>query len=297
MSLTRLQYFVVVAEEASFTRASARLHISQPPLTQQIKTLEREVGQELFTRSPRRITLTPAGEALLPEARRILERYQRLPALLREAANENVRSLNLGCIASAVIGLVPQLLPAVGQLDPPIAVRLQEAGVEVQLNRLRSGDLDAGLVRVRELDDEWHCVDAAPDYYCAAVPAEHPLAAQEAVRWRDLANEVVVIADRSRASLEFDTVIAACSKNGFTPVVLAEAITGYNVIPLVAGGRGIAVVPERVSAFKMDGVVYRPLTPSAAAVPMRLIARRNKVDASISQLGELVRSASVPMCR
>ncbi|MFD6063702.1 LysR family transcriptional regulator [Rhodococcus wratislaviensis] len=297
MSLTRLKYFVVVAEELSFTRASARLHISQPPLTQQIRTLEREVNQELFKRSSRRISLTPAGEALLPEARRILERYQRLPGLLHEAATESTRTLTVGCVASAVIGLVPQILCELERANPRVAVRIQEAGVETQMDRLRSGDLDAGLLRVRELGEEWFSVDAAPEYYCAAVPISRPLARRGVVQWRELADEVLVIADRSRASLEFDTVIAACSKNGFTPIVLAEAISGYNIIPLIAGNRGIGIVPERVSAFKMDGVAYCPLSPRIATVPMRLVVRKNKIDASIDRLGELVRTASVPLCR
>lgn len=297
MSLTRLSYFVVLAEELSFTRASARLHMSQPPLTAQIRTLEREVGQELFKRSPRKISLTPAGEALLPEARRILERYQRIPGLLHEAAAERPRSLTVGCVASAVIGLIPQVLSELDSVRPRISVSLHEAGMETQLNRLRSGDLDVGLLRVRELGHDWDWVDAAPDYYCAALHASHHLASNDVVQWRELAKEVVVIADRSRASLEFDTVIAACSTNGFTPVVLAEAITGYNIIPLVAGRRGIAIVPERVTAFKMDSVVYRPLVPHISAVPMRMVYLENRFDASIRQFGELVATAAVPLCR
>ncbi len=118
MNLVRLSYFVAVAEELSFVRAATRLHISQPPLTQQIQRLEKEIGERLFDRSPRRIELTPAGIALLPEARRILEASRRLPALARDAALNQTSTLALGAVPSAIVGVVPPLLSLYAAVTP-----------------------------------------------------------------------------------------------------------------------------------------------------------------------------------
>lgn len=297
MSLTRLRYFVVLAEELSFTKAAARLHMSQPPLTQQIRILEKEMGQSLFRRGSRQIALTVAGEALLPEARLLLDRYQRLPGLLGTIASGEASVLTIGCVASAMIGVVPHLLREFALSHTNTSLRPREALVERQLNQLKSGDLDAGLFRSGSLGKDWRVVDTPPDLYCVALPADHPLAQETEVEWSQLEDELLIMANRSRAPLEFDSIVSACASNGFRPRMIAEEVSGYNLIALVAGGRGVAVVPERVTPFAMRGVVYRPLVPAVRAVPLVLAVHRDRWDPTIDSLAQVIRQTPVPTCR
>jgi DNA-binding transcriptional LysR family regulator len=287
VSLTRLSYFVAVAEELSFTRASARLHVSQPPLTQQIQRFEDEIGEKLIVRSTRRISLTPAGAALLPEARRILEHYRRLPGLAHEAARSKPDTFVMGCVPSAIIGLVPGLLPLYGEIEPGVSIRVQELNIEEQLHMLRTSDLDVGIFRSYRDNNEWATFELQPDDYYVVLQEAHPLASKRTVYWKDLETERFVMSDRSRSALEFDSVVAACVGNGFSPNIVAEAVASYNLIALVAAGLGVAVVPGRVTALKQDGASYHLLEPRVRAVPLRMAIRQERFDNRARHLVEV----------
>ncbi|MFF4357564.1 LysR family transcriptional regulator [Streptomyces sp. NPDC001604] len=294
MSLTRLNYFVAVAEELSFTKASARLHVSQPPLTQQIQRLEDELGEKLVDRSTRRISLTPAGEALLPEARRILQQYRGLPALVHEAAQGRADAFSIGCVPSAIIGFAPKLLERYREVEPAVSIRIHELNVEEQMHMLRTSGLDIGVFRSHTPPEDSMTFDLPADDYCVAVSTKHPLAGQQTVRWSDLATERFVMADRAKASLEFDSVVANCLANGFSPDLVAEAVTGYNLVALVASGLGVAVVPGRAAALKHEGAVYRPLTPRAPAVPLHMVIRPERFNDSARHLVDVGQKVAVP---
>ncbi|MEZ2391772.1 LysR family transcriptional regulator [bacterium RCC_150] len=290
MSLTRLSYFIAVAEELNFTRASARLHVSQPPLTQQIQRLEEEMGEKLIVRSTRRVSLTPAGVALLPEARRILEQYRRLPALAHESARNRQDSFVMGSIPSAIIGLVPSLLKAYRALEPGTSVQVKELNIEEQQHMLRTSDLDIGVFRSYRTDEEWETFELQHDDYYVVLGNDHPLAHADCVRWKDLETERFVMNDRSRAAIEFDSVIATCVANGFNPKIVDESVASYNLIALVAAGIGIGVVPGRVAALNQSGTVYRLLEPRARAVPLRMAFRRERFNEHARALVEIAKT-------
>ncbi|MFE3828503.1 LysR family transcriptional regulator [Streptomyces sp. NPDC059092] len=294
MSLTRLGYFVAVAEELSFTRASARLHISQPPLTQQIRRLEQELGEELIVRTTHRISLTRAGRALLPEARRILEQHRKLPALVHEAARSRSDVFSLGCVPSGIIGLVPQLLGAFAEAEPGVSLRVQELHIEDQRHMLRTGDLDVGVFRSYQPPEDWISSELTPDDYVVALPAGHPLAQLPTVEWGALAAERFITTDRAGAVIEFDSVAAACVASGFSPNVVVEDVSGYNRLALVASGLGITVVPGRVTAQRQEGAVYRPLLPRRPAVPLRIAVRPERFDEHAERLLETACSVPTP---
>ncbi len=284
MSLTRLEYFVAVAEELNFTRAASRLHVSQPPLTQQIQRLEVELGVRLFDRTTRKIELTAAGRAVLDEARNILARYRQLPAMAHDATQGRVERLEIGFVPSAVIGIVPALLAQARQRIPAVSIRVHEVDIEEQLPLLRTSDLDIGFYRSFEAHPDWHTTDLGSDDYVVALPVGHPLAAKASVEWRDLANEHLIATDRSRAVTEFDSVVAACVTHGFSPRIVAEAIQGYNTIALVASGLGVAIVPGLVTASRHDGMTYRPLTPPMPTVPMKIVVLPQRRTEAVKQL-------------
>jgi DNA-binding transcriptional LysR family regulator len=272
MSLTRLEYFVAVAEELSFTRAAARLHVSQPPLTQQIRRLEADLGVRLFERTTRRIELTAAGRAVLVESRIILSRHRSLAAIARDATEARVEVLQVGLVPSAVIGIMPALLAEARRRLPTASLVVHEIPVEEQLPLLRHGELDIGIFRSYQPPTELDTTDLASDHYVVALPVEHRLTRKPCVDWQDLENERLIATDRVHAVTEFDSIVAACVANGFSPNIVAESVKGYNTLSLVASGLGVAVVPSLVTSSSRDGVTYRELLPKAASVPMKACA-------------------------
>jgi len=144
--LRQLRYFVAVAEELHFGRAALRLHMTQPPLSQAIQALEAQLGATLFERTRRSVALTAAGEALLPEARRLLQQAEALPALARRAAAGESGTLSLAFVSIADYNLLPDALREFSAAYPAVQVSLQEATTDIQLDMLAEGVIDAGIV-------------------------------------------------------------------------------------------------------------------------------------------------------
>ncbi len=284
MSLTRLEYFVAVAEELSFTRAASRLHVSQPPLTQQIQRLEVELGVRLFERSTRRIELTPAGRAVFDEARSILSRHRRLASMASDAAKGRVEVLEVGFVPSAVIGIMPNLIAETRRRFPAMSLVVHEIPIEEQLPLLRKGELDVGFFRSYQPPTELISRDLAADHFVVALPVGHPLAEKPEVQWCELRNERLIATDRVLAVTEFDSIVAACVANGFSPNIVAESVKGYNTIALVASGIGVAVVPSLVTPIRREGMIYRALTPMTPAVPMKVTVSSKRFSEAAGQL-------------
>src|SRR5881275_1522994 len=147
MELRHLRYFVAVAEELHFRRAAERLHMSQPPLSQQIRRLEDEVGATLFVRNQRRVELTAAGQAYLARARDILAAVEDAAREARRVQRGEVGRLDVGFVGSAMYSVVPELLRAFRERFPDVGLRLRELGTAEQLRRLEDGRLDVGFLR------------------------------------------------------------------------------------------------------------------------------------------------------
>ncbi|WP_165968444.1 LysR family substrate-binding domain-containing protein [Saccharopolyspora elongata] len=203
-------------------------------------------------------------------------------------------AFDLGSVPSAVIGLVPSLLSLFAEAEPAVSIRVHELSVEEQLELLRTADLDIGIFRSREPLDGWATFDLPPDRFAVALPEGHPLARTPTVRWQDLADERFVMAGRAKAPLEFDSVVGACVANGFTPKVLGEAVSGYNLVALVASGLGVAILPERATALKLEGAPYRRLEPAVEAAPLRIVVRPECLRESIYRLVEIAQETPVP---
>jgi DNA-binding transcriptional LysR family regulator len=267
--------FVAVAEELHFGRAARRLAMTQPPLTQAIAQLERTLGLRLFDRTPRRVALTPAGEALLPDVRDLLARAQRLPQRAREAAAGEVGRVRLGFVSTIGFDRLPAWVRAFREAAPGVALELVEATGDVQLEALARGELDAGLML--------HSPGFAPGGFdhlrvqqeplVLALPERHPLARGAAPALADALREPLVIFPRRIAPSLYDAVFALHHAAGVSPHVAQEAIQMQTIVNLVSAGIGVAWVPESVTRFRREGVVYRaPQAPagrkrSAQAVP------------------------------
>ena len=268
IELRQLRYFVAVAEEMHFGRAAARLHMTQPPLSQTIMALEAGLGAALFARTRRSVALTPAGAALLPEARRILLQAEALPELARRAACGASGRLTLAFVSTADYSVLPAFLRNFRTHYPQVQIELREATSDLQLEELLQGRVDAGLL-ILPLPDkaqsELDCISVLSEPLILAAPEELPaLQGKSEIALADLAEMPLIIFPRRLAPAFHDAILAYFRDQGITPHVGQEAIQMQTIIGMVSAGMGIALVPQSVSNLKRPGVAYKPL---AAATP------------------------------
>ncbi|MDA3629754.1 LysR substrate-binding domain-containing protein [Saccharopolyspora oryzae] len=261
MELRHLRYFTVLAEELHFGRAAARLHMAQPPLSQRIRDLERELGVELFDRGRRQVTLTEAGALLLEHSRRVLESA--------ESAQEAMRRLRPGENGVVHVGIPPDTMPVTlrtllhefAERAPDVLVDLHELTTDEQLAALREGSLDAAMVRhpcdISGLDSS----PVARRALGVLLPVEHPLADSEQVRLRDLNGQPLVIFPRAMAPMLYDHVLSICRAEGFRPGAIRHARNPNFVHGLVLAGRGVHF-NEPPPGEPRKGLVWRPLEDS-----------------------------------
>lgn len=270
MELRHLRYFVATAEELHFTRAAQRLGISQPPLTYQIKSLEGEIGVQLFDRQAGRVKLTEAGEVFLAEAREILERVAKATERCRLAAQGQIGRLNVGFTESASFAAeVTWVLQRFRELYPKIDLSLEEQKTEPLMDRLRQMQLDVAFVRLpigRDPHMRFELVSTEP--MVVALPKSHHLANRESLTLLELQNESFVLYPRpTRVGLS-DQIITACEDEGFSPRVVQNAPQISSTINLVAGSLGITIVPSCMNTSRVDQVRYIPLSNSTLSASL-----------------------------
>ena len=292
MELRHLRYFVVVAEELHFRRAAERLHMSQPPLSQQIRALEEEIGVQLFTRNQRRVELTAAGAAFLVRAREILAAVEDAARQARRVQRGEVGRLAVGFVGSAMYSFVPELLQAFREQSPDITLRLQELDTTEQLRQLEDGRLDVGFIRAPRSHPVLTFETLLREPVVAALPDLHPLAAQMTLTLEDLRGEPLVLLTRAvapglRGALDF-----AIERLGGEDNIVQEAAEMQTVIGLVAAGVGVSVVPDSVRALMRRGVSYRPLDGEAPGVRLEMAWRAADVSPVLAAFLAMARAAA-----
>jgi DNA-binding transcriptional LysR family regulator len=296
LELRQLRYFVAVAEELHFGRAATRLHMTQPPLSQTIQALEATLGTPLFCRTQRSVALTPAGIALLPEARRILQQAGALPQLAQRAASGASGTLSLSFVSTADYSVLPALLRDFRQAYPEVQIDLREATSDLQLEDLAQQRIDAGLLipplpeRVKiELD----YLPVLKEPLVLAAPTSLRLSrgkktmALQALA--TLADMPLIIFPRRIAPALHDAILACFHAAGLTPRIGQEAIQMQTIVGLVSAGMGIALVPQSVSNLKRAGVEYHTLADPVALVETGLAWRRDNRSPVLAAFLELLR--------
>jgi DNA-binding transcriptional LysR family regulator len=276
MELRHLRYFVAVAEERHFGRAAERLHIAQPPLSQQIRRLEAELGAPLLHRTTRRVELAPAGEVLLARAREILAAVDAATEDARRAARGEFGRLAIGFTGSATYALLPALADALRDALPGVVLELRgELLTPAQVGGLLDGTLDLGLLRppVREHSLEVEILRREP--LVAVLPATHRLAAAPTVPLEQLEDEPFVMYPSHFRSVLHDAVEDTCAAHGFHPRVALEVSETATLVSFVAAGLGVSLVPDSVRHMTVEGAVYRPLAREAAEVELAIAWRRD----------------------
>ncbi|MEV5966542.1 LysR substrate-binding domain-containing protein [Kribbella sp. NPDC051952] len=264
MELRQLRYFVAVAEERHFGRAATRLHMAQPPLSQQIRRLESELGVQLLRRTTRRVDLTAAGEAYLVRARQIIAAVGSAAGEAQRVAAGLQGRLVIGCVGSATYSLLPQLVRTLREELPDVEVSVQgEMLAPDQVGALLAGRIDLGLLRPPVDEDALKLEVLRADRLIVAVPDGHHLAGRQRLRLRELADEDFVIHAGGGRSVMHDTVVARCREAGFEPRIRHEVAETSTLVTFVAAGLGIAVVPAPVAELMVPGVAYCPLVGQA----------------------------------
>jgi DNA-binding transcriptional LysR family regulator len=277
LELRQLRYFVTVAEELHFGKAALRLHMTQPPLSQTIQALEQLLGAALFERSRRGVALTPAGIALLPEARRMLAQAQELPQLVQRAAAGEVGRLTLAFVSSADYSVLPPFLRAYRAAYPQVQITLQEATSDLQLDDLLHNRIDAGLL-IPPLPDKARLeLDYLPvlnEPLMLAVPAGL-LAKKGKVALAALPRLPLIVFPRAISPALYDAILSVFRDAGVTPEIGQQAIQMQTIVSLVSAGMGMALVPQSVSNLMRPGVEYRALADTGPLVETGLAWRRD----------------------
>jgi DNA-binding transcriptional LysR family regulator len=293
MELRHLRYFLAVAEERHFGRAAARLGIAQPPLSQQIQALERELGAQLFRRIPRHLELTDAGEVLLREARWILTRTEQAIRGVERAARGEAGKLRIGFTSAASFNaFVPATIRAFQHTYPGVSVSLREADSASLCRSLSEGDVDVAFLRPLAPEPEGIRLDLLfEEDMLAALPVGHPLENSVLVPLATLSGAPFILFPRWLSPPLHDAILTACCKAGFVPNIVQEAPQVASAINLVAAGIGVTIVPASMQQIHTDGVIYRPLLGNPLRAPLTLASRRGEASVAVRNFMSVARNA------
>jgi DNA-binding transcriptional LysR family regulator len=290
MELRHLRYFVAVAEERSFTRAAEVLGIKQPPLSLQIRQLEKELGTPLFRRLTRSVELTAAGALFLEQARKILTQVDQAKVDVGRRARGESGEVSLGASGACYFQpLVTDIMSEFQKLYPEVVVCPQEAYTAMVIAGVHAGKYDAAFVRFgSKIFDGLALELIAQEDAVAALPAEMPLARMPAIPLASLAKEKFVLLTGEADVGYNESVLAACAGAGFHPNVGPTSPGVVSAIAMVACGYGVAVVPETVSRLRLKGVAYIPIEGRGPKMPIYLVYRKNDKAPAVRNLVGLV---------
>lgn len=265
VDLRQLRYFVAVAEAGSLTRAAGELHIAQQSLSEQIRALEGQLGAPLFERSSRGVRLTDVGTVLLREARPLLAQAERALEATHRAARGEGGTLRVGFLSSVANYMLPPVVRAFRERHPEVTLHVEDVLIAALVEKLRTGELDAGLSRPPLVDDlESEVVLSEP--VAAVLPAGHPLAGRAELTLAELADEPWVLTPRASWPpwhRQYDRDFAAA---GFQPRVVQQAASPQNLLALVAAGVGVTRLTLSARTLRDSGVVFVPLVDDEALV-------------------------------
>lgn len=271
LNMRRLEYFLVVAEEGSVTGAARRLHMAQPPLSQQIRKLEEELGCTLFERSSHGLRLTPAGVALVRGASSLLGEAGRVRSRVLAADQGDVGFLAVGCVPVACATVAPVLLQRFRQEAPGVRVHVRDLDTMSLYNALGSRVVDVGIVRTGVDVPGVQTAVLMDERPLLAVPETHRLATREDVVLGDLADEDFVLFSRKLGTRHFDEFVAACREvGGFVPQVISECDSVTAQLAMVGAGLGVGFVTELSGQAGVPGAVLRPVRDLDMRMPLLL---------------------------
>jgi DNA-binding transcriptional LysR family regulator len=254
IELRHLRYFVAVAEKLHFGRAALRLHLAQPPLSQQIRKLEEILGYPLFLRTSRAVKLTSAGEVFLERSRRTLRNVQEDMEEARSVGRGEEGFLRVGFIGSAMLTAVPSMLGRYRRLYPKVNLQLHESYTSAVVQKLLKGELDAGFLRDGGETDGLRVERLFSEPFIAVLPSKHALAKYKTISPRELGEEPFVFFAPSAGTLAYEKPVSLCEQHGFRPRVVQEAPQWLTIMRLVGAGLGVTIAPACVRQLAAPNV-------------------------------------------
>ncbi|MEH2072791.1 MAG: LysR family transcriptional regulator [Nostoc sp.] len=289
MELRHLRYFIAVAEELHFSKAAERLHIAQPPLSQQIQQLEAQLGVELFHRKTKRqVQLTQAGQVFLQEAYQLLAQLQKAIELTQKTARGEKGQLQIGFTSLVTYNLLPVILRQFQEQFPEVELILQELTTSEQERALQERRINVGFAHPPLEDNTLNQKCIQQEALIVALAETHFLAEQEKISVRSLINENFIMFPRHLGSGLYDQIVSLCQQGNFSPKVTQEAIQMQTIIGLVSAGMGIAIVPSSLQNLQRTGVVYRTVEEKTPLVETAIVWREEDITPVLHEFLQVV---------
>ncbi len=292
MDLRHYRYVVSLAEELHFGRAAAKLGLSQPALSIQIRDLEEELGTPLFWRSKREVRLTAAGNTLLAHARDILGRVEHSRSETRSVGRGDLGSLEIGYMSSLSARIVPRAVRAFRRRYPKVEVKLRLLIPPAHRLQIATGQVDFAFIIAPTEPEAFAVETIQTESHVAALPQGHPLASRSRVPIRALGGCPFVIFPRYAAPDLYDLMMRHMRDNGARPNVVLEPIPVYGILAAIAAGVGVSLVPECLQGLRQDGVVYRPVTGPRLPITWSIAYRPGALEGARAAFLDVVRGLS-----
>lgn len=289
MEFRQLRYFLAVAECMHFTKAAEQLRIAQPPLSQQIQKLEREIGTPLFIRHPRNIELTEAGILFKERAQKILNDSEQTLIEVKQIARGHCGQLSIGFAGSVAFNpLIPQLIREYRKTYPDIRISSQESDSIKLVEKVYQCEVDCAFVRMPLDCKELTTIPVIEEELLAVLPSTHPLHNHQEIQLASLAPDPFIMFPRNIGAMLYDFIIGECRDAGFEPDIEMESPQVSSIANLVAAGFGISLIPESMQHISLPGVQYHHLTDSNARSTIAFIHRAHERSAVIKNLINLL---------
>jgi DNA-binding transcriptional LysR family regulator len=294
IELRHLRYFVAVAEELHFGRAANRLHLAQPPLSQQIRKLEEILGHALFVRTSRAVRLTSAGQIFLDRARRTLQNVHEDLEEARSVGRGEVGFLRVGFISSGMLTPLPAMLGQYRRAYPKVNLQLHESYTSVVMQGLINGTLDAGFLRDGDPSESLAVETLFTEPFVAVLPADHPLATRSVLTAGHLRNEPFVFFSPTAGKLAWEKPVSLCEEHGFRPRVVQEAPQWLTILRLIGAGLGVSIAPACVQQIATPDIVCRRLRGAKVLSNIELACRVEEDRTIVKSFAKIAQSSFTP---
>ena len=284
MELRHLRYFTVLAEELHFGRAARRLHLSQPPLSFNIKQLEASLGVQLLERNRHGVKLTPAGETFRRAALQVLADVDTAALRTRDVATGVTARVRIGFVGSMLFRGLPERLESFHAQHAGEQVELTELHSAEQVDAIAHGRIDLGFVHTQRVPANLRCERYMSEPFMACVPARHPASSAtgwDAAHWRQTP---LVLFSRGASPDYYERVLGLCTQLGLDPLVRHEVRHWLSVVALVAKGMGVALVPRALMDSGVAGVRFLPLPETGVLSEVHLLWNERQMPAVLPAL-------------
>jgi DNA-binding transcriptional LysR family regulator len=284
----RIKYFIVAAEERNLHRAALRLHISQPPLTRQIKALENDLGVQLFIRTKKGVDLTPEGETLLSHARDVRAHIDLAIQQVRRTRDGQLGQIDIGVFGSSMIKTIPEIIRVFSETHPDVKIVLHNIPKYKQIEALHQKRILIAFDRYLPESPDLKIELVSKDKFYVALNRNNPMSNQAAIHPRELKDQPV-IGEQDCSVLQ--AAIPIFRDHGFEPKIVQKATDMISAVVMVSGGFGSAIIPESMKYLQLPNVTYLPLiTETGSLIELHCAYREDERSPLLKEMLQIIRT-------